>query len=321
MRLAPKIFLANSLVILVLVGVEMWTLTELARLITADRQIAVRTADALRLEASLRELVAEAHRLEMRAVVFAGREYVAVPSYEAFRIQQGLELLGTLLTDEAERGAWRQAIDAFLRYRAAVARSREARARGEREQATRVLESEGQASSGQLIAALEQLTGLTQSALNQSQLQASATLGQVQSGVAQLRDRTWLGVIVALVVALLAALAGTAFIAHSMTRSLRRLAGATASLAEGSFEPVPVVSLDEIGALARSFNNMAARLGEVDTIKEQFYATMSHELRSPLTSAREAAHILQQGGPGPLTDKQEKLVSSSTPAPSVCCAW
>jgi signal transduction histidine kinase len=47
----------------------------------------------------------------------------------------------------------------------------------------------------------------------------------------------------------------------------------------------------------------------VDHLKEQFYATVSHELRSPLTSAREAAHFLQQGGPGPLTEKQGKLVS------------
>jgi signal transduction histidine kinase len=308
MRLARKIFLANSLVILVLVGVEVWTLTEVARLNTVDRQIAVRTADALRLEASLRERVGEAHRLEARAVVFADREYVAVPSYEAFRIQQRLDLLGTFLATDAERGAWREATDAFARYRAAVARSREARARGDRDGATKVLDSEGQAANGQLVAALDQLTGLTQAALNQSQLQASATLGQVQSGVAQLRDRTWQAVIVALVVALLAALAGTALIAHRMTRSLRRLAGAITSLAEGSFEPVPVESEDEIGALARSFNSMAARLREVDTIKEQFHATMSHELRSPLTSAREAAHVLQQGGPGPLTEKQEKLV-------------
>src|SRR5262249_26042452 len=155
------------------VGVEVWTLTEVARLITADRQIAVRTADALRLEASLRERVAEAHRLEMRAVVFADREYVAVPGYEAFRIQQGLELLGTFLAGEAELSAWRRGMDAFARYRAAVARSREARARGDREQAARVLDSEGQASSGQLIAVLDQLSDLTQAALNQSQLDAS----------------------------------------------------------------------------------------------------------------------------------------------------
>jgi signal transduction histidine kinase len=81
-------------------------------------------------------------------------------------------------------------------------------------------------------------------------------------------------------------------------------------LAEGSFrEPVPVESDDEIADLARSFNDMAARLREVDGMKEQFYATVSHELRSPLTSVREAAHLLQDGVPGPLNAKQQRLIT------------
>ncbi len=108
--------------------------------------------------------------------------------------------------------------------------------------------------------------------------------------------------------ALFFALAGSAFLAVRMTRSLRRLARATTSLAEGSFHPVPVGSRDEIGRLARSFNHMATRLREIDQMKEQFYATVSHELRSPLTSARESASLLQEGGLGPLTEKQQKLV-------------
>lgn len=309
MRLALKIFLANALVILVLVGVTVWTLTEVAKLITADRKIAVRAADALRLGASLRERVAEAHRLEMRALVFADREYVAVPSYEALRIQQGLDLLGTFLASDAERAGWREAITAFGDYRGTVARSRDLRTRGDRDRAAKLLETDGQAAAGRVIATLERLTDMTQVALNESQLEASAALGRVKSGVTQLQDRTWRAVVVALVAGVLAALGGTALIAMRMTRSLRRLAGATASLAEGSFQPVPIESRDEIGALARSFNSMAVRLREADQVKEQFYATMSHELRSPLTSAREAAHLLQLGGPGPLTEKQEKLVA------------
>lgn len=309
MRLALKIFLANSLVILVVVGVAVWTLVEIAGLITADRQIAVRAADALRLGASLRERVGEAHRLEMRALVFADREYTAVPSYEALRIQQGLELLGTFLASDAERIAWGQAMAAFARYREAVARSRDLRRRGDLDGASKVLESDGRAAAGRVMTALERLTDLTQAGLNETQLQASAALGQVKSNVALLRDRTWRAVIIAMVAAVLAALAGTAVLAVRMTRALRRLARATASLAEGSFQPVPVETADEIGALARAFNRMAARLQEVEAVKEQFYATVSHELRSPLTSAREAAHLLHQGGHGPLTEKQEKLVS------------
>lgn len=309
MRLAFKIFLANLFVILILLGAAVWTLAEVARLVNVDRQVVIRSADALRLAASLRERVGQAHRLEMRALVFGDREYAAVPRYESLRIEQGLDLLGTFLASDAERKAWQQATRAFGEYRTAIAQSRELRGKSGVEQATSVLESDGQSAADRMTAALEDLTQLTQKGLYESQLRASATLWRVKSEVVQLRERTWLGVVAAMVAAVIAALAGSALLAVRMTRSLRRLARATTSLAEGSFEPVSVESADEIGALARSFNRMAARLQEVDALKEQFYATVSHELRSPLTSAREAAHLLKQGGPGPLTEKQDKLVS------------
>jgi signal transduction histidine kinase len=43
-------------------------------------------------------------------------------------------------------------------------------------------------------------------------------------------------------------------------------------------------------------------------MKEDLYSTVSHELRSPLTSVREAAHLLHEGVPGPMTAKQARLV-------------
>jgi hypothetical protein len=42
--------------------------------------------------------------------------------------------------------------------------------------------------------------------------------------------------------------------------------------------------------------------------KEEFFASVSHELRSPLTSIREGAHLLGERVSGPLTDKQRRLV-------------
>src|SRR3989442_15357570 len=54
---------------------------------------------------------------------------------------------------------------------------------------------------------------------------------------------------------------------------------------------------------------MAAQLRRIDETKEEFYATLSHELRSPLTSVREAAHLLRDGVPGSLNPKQARLVT------------
>jgi signal transduction histidine kinase len=310
MRLALKIFVANALVILVLVGVAVWTLGEVAKLIGSNRDIAVRATDALRVEASLREQVETAHRFEMRFLVFGDREYEKVPSQAAVRIQSGLDRLGDLLATEVERVRARRTIEAFAAYRAAIAQVRQLRADGDPAGANRLLETRARPALERVMAEMDGLVAATQTALHATQTEARAALGQTMSEVNMLRARTWNAVIVAMGAAVLAALAGAGVIALGMTRAIRRLAAAAAAIPEGGPRAaVPVEGNDEIGALARSFNAMAQRLREIDLMKEQFYATMSHELKSPLTSAREAAHLLEQGDPGPLTEKQQKLVS------------
>jgi signal transduction histidine kinase len=46
----------------------------------------------------------------------------------------------------------------------------------------------------------------------------------------------------------------------------------------------------------------------MDETKQEFFARISHELRSPLTSVREASHLLREGIPGSLNSKQARLV-------------
>src|SRR5262249_27494821 len=129
-----------------------------------------------------------------------------------------------------------------------------------------------------------------------------ARVQRAQREVARLEARTWTGVMVALATAVVLALLATALIALRITRSLRRLSGATGALATGWFrEPIPAGGTDEVAVLARSFNAMAAQLRQLDEMKEEFFATLSHELRSPLTSVREASHLLAEHVAGPLT--------------------
>lgn len=68
--------------------------------------------------------------------------------------------------------------------------------------------------------------------------------------------------------------------------------------AQDEFQPLPLVSRDEIGELTEAYNRMGVRLQgayasltsrnealkELDSIKNQFLATTSRELRSPLTT-------------------------------------
>ncbi len=53
---------------------------------------------------------------------------------------------------------------------------------------------------------------------------------------------------------------------------------------------------------------MAARLVEVDQMKKNFISHVSHELKAPLASMQETTHLILERIPGPLTDKQKRLL-------------
>jgi two-component system sensor histidine kinase GlrK len=315
MRVGLKIFLAQAVLVLVVAGVAVWSLGQVGQLIVVDRDITVRTAEALRLEVSVRELLRRTAALERRFVVFGDREYGAIPATQAQHIRDDLGRLAPLLASDPERQRLRQAEAAFSRYRAAVAQGRTLLGRGEGRRAGEVLDAQALPAADQAIEALDDLVRLTQATLDRTQTQARAALSAAQIEAERITDRTWTAVWVSLGTAILVALSGTGLIALRMTRALRRLSQATGEVAEGAFRPVAVTSRDEIGDLARAFNTMAARLRELDEMKEQFYATVSHELKSPLASARESASLLRSGAHGALSPKQDRLagiIQSST---------
>src|SRR2546425_13084608 len=57
---------------------------------------------------------------------------------------------------------------------------------------------------------------------------------------------------------------------------------------------------------------MGSQLRRMEETRQEFFATVSHELRSPLTSIRGAAELLHEGVLGPLTDRQGRLVNIVT---------
>jgi two-component system sensor histidine kinase GlrK len=60
--------------------------------------------------------------------------------------------------------------------------------------------------------------------------------------------------------------------------------------------------------LLQENKRMAARLIEVDQIKKNFISHVSHELKAPLASMQETTHLILEQIPGPLTDKQKRLL-------------
>lgn len=75
----------------------------------------------------------------------------------------------------------------------------------------------------------------------------------------------------------------TSIIAANITRPLRRLTRAAAAVERGDFNQcVPVDSSDEVGRLTRVFNKMTARLAQNERAQRDFFASITHELRTPL---------------------------------------
>ena len=103
---------------------------------------------------------------------------------------------------------------------------------------------------------------------------------------------------------LIAGLTGAALLfsglISSMRRPLEELVDASGRLAAGDLNArVKVGGLSETAALGTAFNEMAAELqrragerDQLETMKDEFVLTASHELRSPLTSVQGFAELL-----------------------------
>lgn len=82
---------------------------------------------------------------------------------------------------------------------------------------------------------------------------------------------------------------------RGITRALRQMTGAAQDIAQGRFETqVESTRGDELGRLAASLNEMAARLREFFTGQKRFLGDIAHELCSPLARMEMALGILEQ---------------------------
>lgn len=82
-------------------------------------------------------------------------------------------------------------------------------------------------------------------------------------------------------------------LATTITRPLRALTQSAHQIAHGDyFVRAPVKGRDEVSSLAMSFNQMAARLEELEQARQRQLAAIIHELARPLTGMRAAVETL-----------------------------
>ncbi|MBI3896540.1 MAG: HAMP domain-containing histidine kinase [Acidobacteria bacterium] len=117
---------------------------------------------------------------------------------------------------------------------------------------------------------------------------------------------------IAALATLLLSLGVSFWIVRSISTALRALTEGAQAVGEGKFfYQMDASGNDELAHFARDFNTMTRRLGELDQLKKDFISHISHELKSPLASIREAIRLLLEGIPGPLAEQQRRLLELS----------
>jgi two-component system sensor histidine kinase BaeS len=84
-------------------------------------------------------------------------------------------------------------------------------------------------------------------------------------------------------------------LANTVTRPLERLRQATIALAAEGRTPRLPPARDEIGDLTKAFNRMAARLEELEAMRRDFLADVSHEIHTLASAMGMASEALAQG--------------------------
>ena len=103
---------------------------------------------------------------------------------------------------------------------------------------------------------------------------------------------------------------GVLFISRSIIGPLNKLKSGLKRVSDDNYSyEMDIVSKDEFGELAMAFNDMNRQLKADDEIRSDFIATLSHEIRSPLSSIRESVNMLTEEVLGPVNDKQKKFLT------------
>jgi signal transduction histidine kinase len=96
--------------------------------------------------------------------------------------------------------------------------------------------------------------------------------------------------------ALLVGIIAAGLLARSISRPLRQITTASEAMARGQYDQqIPNYGPEEIGRLARAFNDMARQVGRSHRTLRDFLANVSHELKTPLTSVQGFSQAMSDG--------------------------
>jgi signal transduction histidine kinase len=297
MKVATKVAAGSGVLAAMLIGVLAYFVLVVGRLVTVNRNL---TAVQFRTTTVALDLLNQLSQLEEYArKFFVTRDpgYADLVSAARDSFAAGLSELETLAARGAAPAAVHRLADEWHRFPFASV--------PQREMASRLAATSDADLLVVLAAPLERLSQQTWAVLNASRDRIAA---QVASAAAVGRDAQRLSLAVA-AVAMLAAALIVVLTVRSIGEPLRHLTEGTRAVARGTFSyQLDASTGDEFAELAEDFNTMVRRLGELDRVKREFVSHASHELRTPLVAMQETNRLLLDGLPGPLTDRQRRLL-------------
>ncbi len=294
MTLATKIGAGLLVLVIVTAGLSWSQLALIARMHDESRELSRISFEAASLSLSLRGQTSRLRELGLKFLVLGDAAYGA----EVKRVRAELETdLGRLQAFELTAGESREVERLAALWQACVAAVEDDLPAGREALARRRVA---------LGEAFDALNGQLEHLAEASRRAVAARVAAAGERVERARRTAW----VATAVGLLAAAAISLGVVRSLVRPLRRLGRGTRALAEGDFEHrVPAEGGPELEALAEDFNDMARQLSQLDRLKKDFLANVSHDLKTPLASMQEANRLLLEGIPGPLEERQRRLLS------------
>lgn len=112
----------------------------------------------------------------------------------------------------------------------------------------------------------------------------NTTMNEIKEPLNRVYEIIWISAILAII---FSSIVIYYFSQKIIVKPLAKINGVADKISKGEVNKrVEIISNDEIGELARSFNSMANSLEEVENNRRVFISNVSHELRSPITSIK-----------------------------------
>jgi two-component system sensor histidine kinase GlrK len=297
LTIPKRMLIGSSIVILMVIVVSVFWVMTTHKLNETAEELVFRNNSIRSQAKKLQDLVLSMEESEKKLILLKKPEYREVFAESAHEFESTLRSLEGLIVDSRVANEIERTSGLFETYRYIV---QNALSKGGEEgiqkltSVSHLTEDVGD----EIINALDRSLMLNEENIDLS----LATLGKEGSEAVRLA-------VVICSLSIGVGLLGYYYLNRTISRPVRLLERATNRLSKGDFDHlVPIDSKDELGTLARSFNEMAGRLKELDELKSEFVSLLSHELRTPLSVMREAVSLLKDEILGKVEDRQREFL-------------